>query len=180
MEPKSIKLRNDATLTIREAKKKDAAYILEYVNRIAGETDFFTFGPGEFDLSLEQEEQFIEKHLNSENKLFVIAQIDQELVGNLGFTGGDRPRLRHAGEFGCGVLKEYWGLGIGSGLVEILIDWARSSGIIRKINLKVRLDNERAIKLYERFGFVREGLISRESFFDGQFYDHIIMGLQID
>jgi len=175
-----MKLRNDATLTIREAKKEDAAGILEYVNTIAGETDFLTFGPGEFNLSLEQEEQFIEKHLNSDNKLFVIAQIDQELAGNLGFTGGDRPKLRHVGEFGCGVLKEHWGLGIGSGLVEILIDWARSSGIIRKINLKVRLDNERAIKLYERFGFVNEGLISRESFFDGQFYDHIVMGLQID
>jgi len=168
VEPKSMKLRNGATLTIREAKKEDAVQLLEYVNKIAGETDFFTFGPGEFDLSLEQEEQFIEKHLNSNNKLFVIAQIDQELAGNLGFTGGDRPRLRHAGEFGCGVLKEYWGLGIGSGLVENLIDWARSSGIIRKINLKVRLDNERAIKLYERFGFVNEGLISRESFFDIQ------------
>ena len=45
MEPKSIKLRDVTTLTIREAKKEDAAQILEYVNRIAGETNFLTFGP---------------------------------------------------------------------------------------------------------------------------------------
>ena len=180
MEPKNIKLRNDATLTIRKAKKEDAAQILEYVNRIAGETDFLTFGPNEFDFSLEQEERFIENHLNSENKLFVIAQIDQELVGCLGFTGGDRPKLRHTGELGCSVLKKYWGLGLGSALIESLIDWARLSGIIRKINLKVRPDNERAIKLYKHFGFVREGLISRESFFDSRFYSNIVMGLQID
>lgn len=180
MEPKSIKLKDGAALIIREAKKEDAAQILEYVNTIAGETDFLTFGPDEFDFSVEQEEQFIENRLNSDNELFVIAQIDQELAGCLGFTGGNMPKLRHTGELGCSVLKKYWGLGIGSALVKSLIDWSRSSGIIRKINLKVRPDNERAIKLYEHFGFVREGLISRESFLDGQFYDNIVMGLQID
>lgn len=108
MEPKSIKLRNNATLTIREAKKEDATQILEYVNRIAGETNFLTFGPNEFDFSLESEEQFIENHLNSDNKLFLIAQIAPKLVGSLGFTGGNRPKLRHTGELGCSVLKEYW------------------------------------------------------------------------
>ena len=169
MEPKSIKLKNDVVLTIREAAKEDAAQVIACVNRAAGETDFFTFGCNEFYLSLEQEEQFIENHLNSGNKLFAIALIEQELAGLIVFTGGDRSRLRHTGEIAITVLKEYWGLSIGSALMECLIDWARSSGIIRKLDLRVRPDNERAIKLYERFEFVREGLITRELFIDGRF-----------
>jgi len=177
---KRSELRNGEVLLIREAQKKDAAQVLEYVNRIAGETNFLTFGLGEFNFSLEQEEQFIESHLNSDNKLFMIAEIDQEFVGSLGFTGGDRPRIRRTGEFGCSVLKEYWRLGISSILLESLIQWAKSAGIIKKLNLRVRPDNDRAIGLYERFGFVREGLITREYFVNGRFYDNVFMGLQID
>ena len=90
MEPKSIKLKNDAILTIREAAKEDAARVIAFVNRTAGETDFFTFGCNEFYLSLEQEEQFIENHLNSDNKFFALALIEQELAGLIVFTGGDR------------------------------------------------------------------------------------------
>ncbi|WP_200791861.1 GNAT family N-acetyltransferase [Caloranaerobacter azorensis] len=39
-------------------------------------------------------------------------------------------------------------MGIASQLIKELIEWAKSSGIIKKINLKVREDNERAINLY--------------------------------
>ena len=180
MVTKRIALKNGQILVIREAQKKDAAGILEYVERITGETDFLTFGPGEFDLSLEDEEKYILSRLESSNGLFIIAEIAGALVGCITFKGGDKPRTQHVSEFGCSVLKEYWKLGIGSVLVETLIEWAKSSGIIRKLNLKVRPDNNRAIALYERFGFVREGLITREYLTNGEFYDSICMGLQID
>jgi RimJ/RimL family protein N-acetyltransferase len=177
---KKHKLNNGKVLIIREAQKKDAVSILEYVERIASETNFLTFGPGEFNLSLEQEEQLIESHLNTDNKLLIIAEINQELVGCLNFTGGNRPRIQHTGELGRSVLKEYWGLGIGSALVQTVIQWAKSTGIINKINLRVRPDNDRAIRLYERFGFVREGLITREYSVNERFYHNVVMGVQID
>ncbi len=67
---KDLNLNNGQVVTIREGEKEDAGRVLEYVNRIAGETDHLTFGPGEFKFSLEQEEKFIESHLNSDNKTF--------------------------------------------------------------------------------------------------------------
>lgn len=180
MVSKRIELKDGRVLVVREAHKEDASRILEYVESISGETAFLTFGPGEFSLSLEEEEKSILSCLESANKLFIIAEIAGTLAGGVIFSGGDKPRMQHVGEFGCSVLKEYWDMGIGSVLVETLIEWAKSSGIIKKLNLLVRTDNDRAIRLYERFGFVREGLITRVHSIDGKFYDSIFMGLQID
>ena len=180
MVSKEKTLKNGEVLLIREVQKKDAAHVLEYVDKVAGETDFLRFGPGEFNMSLEDEEKFIESCINSSNHLFVIAEITELLVGTLVFKGGDKPRNSHTGEFGVTVLKKYWESGIGSMLIESLIEWAKSSETIKKLNLRVRPDNDRAPRLYERFGFVREGLITREHFFAERFHDNIFMGLQID
>jgi RimJ/RimL family protein N-acetyltransferase len=64
-------------------------------------------------------------------------------------------------------------------LIEALIDWAKNTGLIRKINLWVHQDNVQAIKLYKKLGFKEEGRISREYYHDGQFYDNVFMGLAI-
>jgi RimJ/RimL family protein N-acetyltransferase len=77
------------------------------------------------------------------------------------------------------VRKQYWGLGIGSLMLDTLIEWARSTQIVKKINLRVRTDNQRAILLYERKGFVMEGTIRKEIFLDGKYFDHHWMGLEL-
>ncbi len=81
--------------------------------------------------------------------------VDGAIVSTLSFSAGSRPRLRHSGEFGMSVRKAYWGLGTGSLMLDTLLDWARGTGIVTKINLRVRTDNQRAIALYRRKGFVR-------------------------
>ena len=60
MVSKENKLKNGEVLLIKEVQKKDAAQVLEYIDKVAGETDFLRFGPGEFNMSLEDEEKFIE------------------------------------------------------------------------------------------------------------------------
>lgn len=81
---------------------------------------------------------------------------------------------------GITVRKPYWGLGIGKLLLKYLIDWAKGTGIIRKINLRVRSDNEKAIKLYEKYNFKKEGTLLRDFCINEKFYDSICMGLLID
>ena len=76
--------------------------------------------------------------------------------------------------------KEYWGLGIGSLMLDTLIEWARETGIIRKINLRVRTDNRRAVRLYEGRGFVGEGKVSKEILLGGQYFDHYWMDLELE
>ena len=175
-----IKLKDGKAVLIRRAVKGDAKRLIGYVEQIAGETDFLTFGPGEFNMSVEDEEKFIESHLESVNQILLIAEAEGEIVGGLSFSSENRPRKLHTGEVGVSVLKAYWRLGIGKGLLDGLIEWAKSNRVISKINLKVRCENLRAIRLYKRLGFVSEGVVSREYFIDGKFYDALLMGLEIN
>jgi RimJ/RimL family protein N-acetyltransferase len=65
-------------------------------------------------------------------------------------------------------------------MVDYLIDWARNTQIIRKINLEVRISNKWAIHLYESLGFKIEGVITRGFFLNEVFHDLYMMGLEID
>jgi RimJ/RimL family protein N-acetyltransferase len=175
-----FELKNGKLVIIRKASKSDAEEMLEYIDKISRESDFLTFGKGEFDKTVEQEESFIDNVSKQNNALFIIAEVEGKIVGNLNFSGGARPRIAHTGEFGVSVLKEFWGLGIGTELIKYLIEWCKQSGIIRKINLRVRNDNYSAIKVYKKLGFNEEGTITREFLVINKFYDSVSMGLIID
>lgn len=175
-----LNLKNGQVLTIRNAKREDALNLINYVNKIGGESDFLTFGENGLNITLEREEEILESHIGADNKIYIIAEIENEIVGSLNYSGGIRQRVRHTGEFGVSVSKEYWGLGIGKELVKYLIDWAKEGNVIKKINLRVREDNERAIKLYEKLGFKKEGVITRDFCVGGKYYSSISMGLEIN
>ena len=168
--PSQHPLADGTTLLIRPAEVADAAALLDYFETVSGESDFLTFGPGEFGISLAEEEAVLKKVATRDNELYVVGAVDGRIVGVLTFSAGERPRLRHVGEFGLSILKAYWGLGVGSLLLDRLLEWARRGQVINKINLRVRSDNERAIRLYERKGFVREGTTSRESRIGGTYF----------
>lgn len=180
MQAKEVTLKNSQVATIRQARPEDAARLLEYVNRVTGETDFLAFGAGNLDWPVEKERRFIEDYRSADNKVLLVAEVAGDIAGVAGFTGDDRQRLRHGGELGVMVSRWYWGLALGSALMGSVIEWARGSGVVRKLGLRVRVDNERALRLYERLGFAREGLVTRQFLVDGTFYDGYLMGLEID
>ena len=177
---KNFELKNGQILIIKEPEPEEAPQILEYVNKIAGEIHFLTTNNGQFEVSIEQERQFVKEYQNSANKLFIIAKVGDVLVGSLTFTGGAREKTMHTGEFDFSVMKKYWGWGIGSKLVDTVIEWAKSTQVIKKINLRVRSDNDGAIAVYKRLGFAMEGLILRDICINEEFFDNVFMGLKID
>lgn len=180
MEPRHHPLPDGRRLVIREAAPDDARAVLAYVETIAGESDNLTFGPGEFGIELADEVRIIQRFRDDPQQLYLVAEVEGELVGGLTFMAGTRPRIRHAGELGMSVLRSHWRLGIGSRLLDALIAWARAGGTIRKLDLRVRIDNEAAIALYRGRGFELEGTIRRAFCIDGVFVDHFAMGLALD
>lgn len=177
---KVIPLPSGKELRIRLGKGSDAQAFVDFLHQIAGESDNLTFGPNEITVKPDEQVETIQKMNDAPNQLFLVAEVEGTMVGNLTFRGGARPRTQHAGEFGVSVLKEYWGFGIGRALIEFLLDWAKDSTVIRKINLRVRSDNESAIHLYKKLGFNEEGAFTREFLIEGVFYDCILMGIDID
>jgi len=179
MEPRQHPLKNGAVLLIREATAEDARALLDYLACIGAESDFPTFGPGETKKTEAEERDYLRRCNETDNQLSILGLINDRITSTLDFSAGQRPRLRHSGELGMSVRKDYWSLGIGSLMLDALIDWAKQTGIFKKINLRVRTDNNRAIALYKRKGFLNEGTIRREMFVNGTYFDHYWMGLEL-
>jgi len=106
----------------------------------------------------------------------LVALHGDELVGWCDIRRHFFPSHAHCGALGMGLLPGYRGQGLGRRLIEAAIGVAREAGMIR-IEFGVHADNARAIRLYERVGFVREG-VSRDAFcVDGAYTDVINMAL---
>ena len=177
---RALMLRDGRRVQIRRAVPDDAAAVLAYLSRVGAESINLTFGAEGPGVSLEEEREYLTRVVASDNSLAIVALAGEEIVGGLTFDGGRRPRLRHAGEFGISVLQAYAGLGLGRALIEYMLAWAERGRVVRKINLKVRVDNEPAIRLYERMGWVHEGRTTRDTLIDGQFNDCLMMGREVD
>lgn len=106
----------------------------------------------------------------------LVAEVDGEVVGQLGlWTNPDTPRRAHVAGIGMGVRDDWQGRGIGGALLAAAIDLAEKWLQVTRIEIEVYADNERAIALYERHGFVREGLHRRHAFRDGGYVDTLSM-----
>ncbi len=178
--PQHILLQNQLMLILRPAEPGDAERVLAYVEQVASESENLAFGPGEFGISLEQERVFLQQFAEEPTSLYLLAEIAGEIVGTLAFSTEKRPRLQHGGEFGMSVLQKCWNLGIGSRMLTTFIAWARQTRVIRKINLRVLVDNLPAIHLYEKYGFLQEGRRTREFYLHERFIDVFLMGLSLD
>jgi len=87
-----------------------------------------------------------------------------------------KPRRRHVGIIGISVSEAWHGKGVGKALMQAGIDLADKWLNLTRLELEVYADNEAAIRLYEQFGFEREGMLRQHAFRDGRFVDSIVMG----
>lgn len=172
-------LKNGKEIIIREAKIEDTESIISYIKTIILESENLSFEKGEFNPTLAAEKEYIKTIIKSPNQCFLISLIGTKIIGNLTINIINRTRLKHSGELSITVLKEYWNQGVASNLMEEFIQWLKSTNLT-KINLKVKEDNIQAINLYKKFGFIREGIISKYFYINGQYYSAILMGKLID
>jgi len=109
----------------------------------------------------------------------LVALDGEHVVGWCDIVPIDRPVCAHCGVLGMGVVARYRGRGIGSALLGATLAAARAAGLSR-IELSVRAGNEVAKRLYERFGFVVEGIKRDAIRLDGVREDLVCMALLFD
>jgi putative acetyltransferase len=78
------------------------------------------------------------------------------------------------------VAQEWRDKGIGSALIARSIEWARSTAVVKRLELHVFAENERAIRVYQKHGFEVEGRMRRGIFREGRYHDELVMGLLLD
>jgi ribosomal protein S18 acetylase RimI-like enzyme len=79
---------------------------------------------------------------------------NRQLIGFVAGRRGVGHRQAHSIYIAIGVLQAWVGRGIGRSLLQALERWSQSKGLHR-LELIVNSNNERAIRLYNKFGFER-------------------------
>jgi putative acetyltransferase len=101
-----------------------------------------------------------------------VAERDGDVVGSAGLHPvGAHVRRRHVAMIGISVRPDAQRQGVGTALMQALCDYADRWAQILRIELGVYTDNERAIRLYRRFGFEIEGTHRAYALRDGLYVD---------
>jgi RimJ/RimL family protein N-acetyltransferase len=166
----------DIIVTLRNPRIEDAEGLLDYVPRMLSETPFLSMEPSEFQMTVEQERAWIQRHLDCPGSVAVLAEINGQIVGTSGLDRSRKQRFAHTAVLGISILQQYCGRGLGRAMMNALIDFAERSEVLEKVKLEVFSHNLRAIRLYESVGFVEEGRSVRSvRFADGHYADDIHM-----
>ncbi len=160
------------TVEIRHITQEDIAGFHRAVDLVARERKYLAFLESP---PLASTREFVLGNIAKGNPQFV-ALADGEVVGWCDIVRIDRPVYAHAGVLGMGLLPPFRGQGYGKRLIETALQAAFSTGFSR-VELAVHDDNARAIALYERVGFVREGVKRRATCIEGRFGDTLMMAV---
>ena len=173
-------LHNGLLYSIRTAKEKDAYQLSKVRLQGDSETENMDREEGEDYIDEQQFLAIIQNDIEKANHLFLVVDVDGEIVGYSRCAGSQLKRSAHHVEFGVCVLKDYWGYGMGTYLLNESIKWADSNGI-KKITVRVIETNTTAIRLYRRHGFNIEGILKKDKLLsDGNYYNTVLMGRFIE
>ena len=124
-------------------------------------------------MELASTREWAKKEVNGRHRL--VAAWNGRLLGAIHISQNMRPRLMHSGHLGMMVHPDAWGQGIGSKLMEAALNVADNWLNLSRVELEVYTHNEKAIHLYEKFGFEKEGKRYKASFGNGRYFDDYIM-----
>ena len=123
----------------------------------------------------EEEELIKEKIINrGKNQYWYVAEENGKVIGLGILMNHGNLRKKHVGVITLMVNSDYQNKGIGSLLMDKLINLSESLNIIR-LELCVFRDNYKAINLYKKFGFKEEGIKIKSALKNGEYVDEIIM-----
>jgi RimJ/RimL family protein N-acetyltransferase len=148
---------SEIQLQIKEATGADAKAVLAVSQQLGEETDFLLMDESGLALPEALLAEQLDAIYERDDYLLLLAFDQEQLIAMASVKGHEEWQLAHVGEIGISILKDYWGLGLGSLLIEESLDWVVEVGELTRIELTVQARNLRAIHLYKKFGFLTEG-----------------------
>ena len=115
------------------------------------------------------------QRMGPDDHVFAAVLEDVTLIGTGSLTVHPSPRMRHGATLGILVHTGYQNQGVGTALMKAVLDLADNWLMLVRVELEVFADNARAIHLYEKFGFEKEGLMRMSVVRDGQYQDNYKM-----
>ena len=164
-------------MIIRRAEPKDAEGLTRLGEAVGSEPEGWLVTTNGW-RQVADERRYLRAIRRYPNAAVFVADDDGLIVGRLSIARDQHPASRHVADLGLMVAMTHRRQGIGTGLLETALEWARESEV-RKLELHVFPHNEAAIKLYEKFGFVKEGYRSGHYRRGQEFVDAILMAYEV-
>lgn len=159
---------------VRVAQPQDAKAILGLSQQVGSETPYLTFDENGIYMTVEQEVELIKLYEQTPNSMLIVTEVDDQIVGMANVTAFTTNKQTHVAEVGICLIKEYWGYGLASSMMEMLMEFAEHSDL-KVLTLEVVQENAPAIKLYENFGFKTTGTLSKRLARECGYFDSYVM-----
>jgi RimJ/RimL family protein N-acetyltransferase len=164
-------------MRIRPADPKDAPALVTLAETVGGEPEGWLISDSRW-RSAGEERRYLRAVRKHPDAAVFVAESQRGIVGRLSIARDPHPASRHVADLGLMVAAQSRRQGIGWALLEQAVDWARQVGV-HKLELHVFPHNEPAIRLYERFGFVREGYRKSHYRRGNGYVDAILMAYEV-
>jgi RimJ/RimL family protein N-acetyltransferase len=163
--------------TVRLASPGDAAALVQLAREVGSEPEGWLISTSDW-RGAGDERRYLRSLRRSRDAAVFVAEAPEGIVGRLSVGRDPHPASSHVADLGLMVAKSHRRRGIGRALLERTVEWARGTGVT-KLELHVFPYNEAAIRLYESFGFRREGLRERHYRRDGELVDAVLMAYEV-
>jgi RimJ/RimL family protein N-acetyltransferase len=165
-------------IKVRKAEPGDAAALVNLAEAVGGEEERWILSADAW-RTIADERRYIRGVFRHPDAAVFIAEEDGRVLARMSLARDPHPASRHVADLGLMVAAEHRRRGIGTMLLEAAVEWGRISGVT-KLELHVFPWNEPALRLYESFGFEREGLRKRHYEREGEYVDAILMALVLE
>lgn len=164
-------------ISVRRAAPGDASALVALAREVGSEEGRWILTTDAW-RSPSEERRYLKAVRRHPDAAVFIAEEDGRLVARLSLARDPHPASRHVADLGLMVASAYRRRGIGTRLLQEAVAWARASGVA-KLELHVFPWNEAALRLYESFGFQREGYRQDHYARDGGYVDAILMAYRV-
>ncbi len=164
-------------IEIRHARPEDAATLVALGSAVGREEGAWLLTSAGW-RSVGEERRYLRALKRYPDAAVFVAEEDGRIVGRLSLARDPHPASHHVADLGLMVAISHRRRGVGRTLLEQAVAWARDAGV-RKLELHVFPWNEPAIRLYETFGFEREGLRRDHYRRGGEYVDAILMAYRL-
>jgi len=165
-------------IRIRRASPGDASALVSLAEEVGREEGRWILGTGPW-RSVADERRYLRAVQRHPDAAIFVVEDDRRIVARLSLSRDPHPASRHVADLGLMVAESHRRRGLGTTLLEQAVTWARTAGV-RKLELHVFPWNEPALRLYESFGFEREGYRRRHYVRGAEEVDAILMAYFVD
>ncbi len=162
-------------VTFRQVSHED----LKRLNDIVNDSDVSRYLQLVPPVSMKLTRDLFERCRKEKTRWYCI-KVDGKIAGSTMVRKNNvKSKRGHTADFGINIAKEFWGKGVGDKTMEFVIKKSKKAGV-KRLELEVVAENTRARRLYEKHGFMVEGVKKKSFRIGGRYHDTIMMAKLLD